>query len=588
MKMESDKVKLFLQNLKSEEVKKRIEAVKHLNLIARSFGVAKTIEELIPFIKEFEDEDEEVLLELGEQLYLLGKFVSSSKEALIKLISFFYILLSYEDLSVLNTGMVNLKKLIREFVGNSDVLFSLVKKLCSLGFPKALIGASRIYCELTEYIPQKYLSQFKKILAECVKCSTAIVRKEIAITLRYIFVDGNPLENIALNGLQILLDDKLDTVKVHALESLMANEHSVDFFMKNVYPLVVKSTEFKNWRIRFVIAKSLPKLLMSSSEQAKEKFVGIYLALLDDKEFEVTEQALINLKNSCDSIGADMLIDRFMSVLTKIAKEGEPELKVALASSILYLAPIFDRSNAMNKIKEILTILLEDNNSSINVQLLKNHQPLGDVISTSNLINLLNPVMRQLLIDQDWKIREKNVEAYEIYLVKLGKNYCSSEGIMEDLKSTLRDRIFIIRQKIILMIARLCKNFGQEWTEKYATKVFSSFAKNNNYLLRMNFLFGLSKIFTLLDDAVLLQELKTAYTLVNDKVPNIRYNLLILLLRVALTKNSDAFMNILKKAMKELENDQDTDIIRVLAKIKSSNGSQIVISEFVSDYFDMV
>lgn len=586
--MKEDKVKVYLQNLKSEEVKKRIEAVSHLHIVAKSFGVTKTINQLIPFIKEFEDEDEEVLLQLGEQLYLLGKYVSAHKEALTKLISYFYILLSYEDLSVLNVGMVNLKKLIREYMGNSDVLFSLVKKLCSLGFPKALIGASRIYCELTDYIPQKYLSQFKKILSECVKCSTAIVRKEIAITLRYIFVDGNPLETIALNGLQLLLDDKLDTVKVHALESLMANEHSVDFFMKNVYPLVVKSTEFKNWRIRFVIAKSLPKLLISSSEQAKEKFIGIYLALLSDNEFEVTEQALINLKTSCEFIGAEVLADKFMPILIKIAKSDEAELKVALAGSILYFAPLFAKTDNMDKIKEILAILLEKNDSNINVQLLKNHQPLGDVLSTSNLINLLNPVMRQLLIDQDWKIREKNVEAYEIYLTKLGKHYCSSEGIVEDLKNTLRDRIFIIRQKIIKMIVRLCKNFGQEWTEKYGLKVFSCFAKHHNYLLRLNYLFGLSKIFTLLDDSVLLQELKTAYSLVNDKVPNVRYNLIILLLRIAMTKKNEAFMTVLKKAIKELENDQDSDIITVLNKIKSSDGNQVIISELVSDYFDMV
>ena len=572
-----------LQNLKSDEVKKRIEAVKHLTLIAEGFGVNRTLKHLLPFIKEYENEDEEVLLELARQLYHLGKYVSSKKDGVVQLVPYFYILLSYEDLSVINAGMANLSKLMKELLGCHEILFVLVKKLCSLGYPKALISAARIYCELHEYMPSKYFSQFKKILAECIKSQAAVVRKETAVTLRHVFKDGNPLETAALGGLQSLLEDKLDTVKVHALESLMANEHSTEFFMKHVYPLVVKSSEFRNWRIRYVIAKSLPKLLASSSEEARLKFVEIYLKLVEDQELEVAEQAIINLRTSATIIGPTILDEQFLPVLSKLAAGETPELKVAVAGSVLYFAPVFGKAHAIEKIKGILLTLLQDGDSEVKVQLLKHHQPLGDVISIANLINLLNPVMKQLLVDKEWKVRDKNIEAYEIYLSKLGENFCSAENILEDLRNSLRDRVYIIRRKFIALIAVLCKRFGQAWSEKHAAAIFRSFAKHPNYLLRLNYLFGLSEIFGYLGDGFLMNELEKACKLANDKVGNVRYNLLLLLLRVYMKGKDERVMGLLLKVCKVLEEDEDGDVKLVVSRVKVGSTQKVDLGELIED-----
>ena len=92
----------YLEDLKSEEVKRRLVAVKHLADIAKAFGGDRTRKELIPFLKEYEDDEEEILVELAGQMYLISKIIGDKDSALADLIGYFHIVLNYEDYSVIN------------------------------------------------------------------------------------------------------------------------------------------------------------------------------------------------------------------------------------------------------------------------------------------------------------------------------------------------------------------------------------------------------------------------------------------------------------------------------------------------------
>ena len=61
-------IAVLIDELKSEEQKKRITAVKSLNTISTALGPERTRNELLPYILELLDDDEEVLLALAESL----------------------------------------------------------------------------------------------------------------------------------------------------------------------------------------------------------------------------------------------------------------------------------------------------------------------------------------------------------------------------------------------------------------------------------------------------------------------------------------------------------------------------------------
>ena len=100
--MEISRAAELLDNLKSEEIKKKVEAVSHLGELAKLIGGEKVKVQLIPFLKEFEDEEEEVLLALVKQLPELPKLLPNKEISIPELLVYFQLFLSYEDYSVAN------------------------------------------------------------------------------------------------------------------------------------------------------------------------------------------------------------------------------------------------------------------------------------------------------------------------------------------------------------------------------------------------------------------------------------------------------------------------------------------------------
>lgn len=63
---------MFSDELKNEDVSVRLNSIRRLSTIARALGVERTRNELIPFLNECNDDEDEVLLAMAEEL---GDFV---------------------------------------------------------------------------------------------------------------------------------------------------------------------------------------------------------------------------------------------------------------------------------------------------------------------------------------------------------------------------------------------------------------------------------------------------------------------------------------------------------------------------------
>ncbi len=119
-----------LENLKSEDLKERIAAISHLNMIAEAFGPDKTINTLLPFLKEFKDDEEDVMLILAKQFKYIGKLIAGKNpDKLAELIPHFYICLTYEDMSVNNQAFKSMKSLAEKFNFKHESFLLLAKKL---------------------------------------------------------------------------------------------------------------------------------------------------------------------------------------------------------------------------------------------------------------------------------------------------------------------------------------------------------------------------------------------------------------------------------------------------------------------------
>ena len=206
-----------LEDLKSEEIKKRAQAVGSLNVIAETFGPEKVRTNLLPFLKEYEDDEEEVMLELAKQLSNLGQYLHDKIGSGADVIPYYFYVLSYEDSSVVELGLESLKRLIKSNSLKTDNLPTLIKRLFTVGYPKALISASKLICGLIEYIPAKFSNEINKIITDNTNNKYCPVRKETAVALRELLKEGSGYETLALNCLKKLVKDSQDSTRVFAL-----------------------------------------------------------------------------------------------------------------------------------------------------------------------------------------------------------------------------------------------------------------------------------------------------------------------------------------------------------------------------------
>jgi len=72
---------VLIDELKAEDPKRRINSIKSFPTIASAIGPDRTRSELLPFVNELLDDDDEVLLQLAESLSTLTDYIGGSQYA---------------------------------------------------------------------------------------------------------------------------------------------------------------------------------------------------------------------------------------------------------------------------------------------------------------------------------------------------------------------------------------------------------------------------------------------------------------------------------------------------------------------------
>lgn len=74
-------IAVLIDELKNEDIQLRLNSIRRLSTIARALGEERTRKELIPFLSENNDDDDEVLLTLAEELGVFIPYVGGVDHA---------------------------------------------------------------------------------------------------------------------------------------------------------------------------------------------------------------------------------------------------------------------------------------------------------------------------------------------------------------------------------------------------------------------------------------------------------------------------------------------------------------------------
>jgi serine/threonine-protein phosphatase 2A regulatory subunit A len=290
-------IALLIDQLKHDDLQLRISSSKSLCRIAKVLGPERTRSELIPFLTESTDDDDEVLQIVAEQLGMLSDFVGGG--------SFTHVLLEpleclagVEDVSVRQSSIQSMKKIISNFSDQHlkefyvPLMIRMTKKEWYTSRSSSLHLLHLCFERLSDVDRETIRASFFRLCTD----ETPNVRQAAAqnLSLMATKLTQGDINKSLISAITSLSNDEQDSVRIHCTMSCLSLLPSG---LTQVLPIVLKASLDPSWRVRWNVASRLHYVFSAGHLPNEELVLSSYLALLNDVEPEVRFQAFILLSD---------------------------------------------------------------------------------------------------------------------------------------------------------------------------------------------------------------------------------------------------------------------------------------------------
>lgn len=584
---------LLMDELKHDDVANRVQAMRKVDTIAMALGPERTVNELLPFLHDVaQDDEEEVFAELGTKL---GSFVPlvGGHQHCEPVIQILLILVSMEEPIVRDKAIVSLNLIADEL--NDEELHGIflpmvstlslgnwfLKKVAACGLFKSIIR--RVNEETRHELLQTYL----KLLTD----DSPMVRRAAASNLPAIIekLDGAlPADwDVILAMFHHLVLDDQDSVKFLSVDVLVAilarfrelgdDSHNSQF-LASVLALIGDAS----WRVRYTAADRFGKLATNFGDAELAKLVDPFVSLMKDNEGEVRKAIARQLPDFCEFLanipdGRTIIVEKIVPVVAELAEDPHEAVRAAAASKVTGLAPILGKEATIEQLLPIFLVMLKDEFPEVRLNVISSLSVVNSTIGVSLLSTHLLPAITELAQDSKWRVRLAIIEYIPKLADQLGVSFFNSE-LLSLCMLWLWDPVFAIRDAAVNNLKELIVIFGSEWANReIISRLLHSPESSqddqdqidySNFVIRLTCLFTATKIIPVVDfDIVVSSILPFVNHLVNDSVPNIRFNVAKLYLVLAETfansgqpNASSIVSNDILPKLEKLQSDEDVDV----------------------------
>lgn len=146
------------------------------------------------------------------------------------------------------------------------------------------------------------------------------------------------------------------------------------------------------------------------------------------------------------------------------------------------------------------------------------------MIGIDLLSQSLLPAIVELAEDKQWRVRQAIIEYIPLLGNQLGVQFFD-EQLSNLCMSWLGDTVFSIREAATVNLKKLTDVFGVEWARQTIIPKVLQMGSHPNYLYRMTTIFAITTMAPSLNtDAITDNVLETVTQMVDDPIPNIRFN----------------------------------------------------------------
>jgi len=523
-------IAVLIDELKHDDVSLRLNAIRRLSTIALALGPARTRDELLPFLDESIDDEDEVLLALADELGRFVDFLGGANHAHL-LLPPLETLAAVEETTVRDKAAESLNKIVPSLNAQQldQFYIPMVKRLTLGDWFTSRSSACALYPAVYATLPAAAQEDMRKHFAQLCGDDTPMVRRAAASNLSK-FTKQVTKEHAVSDVLPLfknLAGDDQDSVRLLTVEVLIAIAEVLGPKDCKVYLLdTLKSlSSDKSWRVRYMIADKYVNLAKAVGDEIiKEELIQTFVHILKDNEAEVRTASGAQIPGFCVLIDQESILKYVLPCVKNLVADSSQHVRASLATQVSGLAPLLGKEHTIEHLLPLFLQLLKDESPDVRLNIISKLDKVNDVIGIELLSQSLLPAIVELAEDKQWRVRLAIIENIPLLASQLGKDFFDEKlGIL--CMSWLGDPVFSIREAATANLRKLTEVFGVEWAKATIIPRILQMSLHSNYLFRMTTIFALGTLSGVVNAQVLQDSIvPTMATLSNDPIPNIRFN----------------------------------------------------------------
>ncbi|KAJ5654362.1 hypothetical protein N7520_011587 [Penicillium odoratum] len=525
-------IAVLIDELKHDDVLLRLNAIHRLSTIALALGPERTREELIPFLDDSVEDEDEVLTALSEELGNFTEYVGGPEHAHV-LLSPLENLAAIEEPLVREKAVESLNK-VCEQLSESQVeehFVPLVLHLSKADWFTSKVSATGLYCTPYKKATAATQQSLRQHFGALVHDETPMVRRQAANNLaKFVKEMQTPVvidEMIPL--FQYLASDDQDSVRLLTVDILIAIAEEIPKEQQPSHGVLLTSLrnlfEDKSWRVRYMVADRYEKIAKAVHEEVITRdMVPAFVKLLKDTEAEVRTAVAGQIPGFCSLIDRDTLLNEIMTSVEDLVSDQSQHVRASLGTQISGLAPILGKEETIAHLLPMFLSMLKDDFPDVRLHIISKLEQVNKVIGIDLLSQSLLPAIVQLAEDKQWRVRLAIIEYIPLLASQLGVKFFD-EQLSDLCMGWLGDTVFSIREAATQNLKKLTEVFGVEWSKESIIPKVVAMGQHPNYLYRMTTCFAISTLAPVVTlDIIETSILPILDRLVADEIPNIRFN----------------------------------------------------------------
>jgi len=525
-------IAVLIDELKHDDVLLRLNAIHRLSTIALALGPERTRDELIPFLDESVEDEDEVLVALSEELGGFMEYVGGPDYGHV-LLSPLENLAAIEEPVVRDKAVESLNKICAELSPEQveEHFIPLTLRLSKADWFTSKVSGCGLFTAPYSKVSPSSQEQLRQQFGLLVHDETPMVRRQAATNLSK-FVKEMPApvvidEMIPL--FQHLVSDDQDSVRLLTVETLISIAEVVPKEQQASHGVLLTSLrnliEDKSWRVRYMIADRFEKIAKAVDDEVVSRdLVPAFVKLLKDNEAEVRTAIAGQIPGFCALVDRSVLLSDIMSSIEDLVSDTSQHVRAALGTQISGLAPILGKQETIDHLLPMFLQMLKDEFPEVRLHIISKLELVNQVIGIDLLSQALLPAIIQLAEDKQWRVRLAIIEYIPLLAGQLGVNFFD-EKLSTLCMGWLGDTVFSIREAATHNLKKLTEVFGVEWASEAIIPRVMQMGNHPNYLYRMTTCFAISTLANVVSmDVIAKSILPMLDKMVDDEIPNIRFN----------------------------------------------------------------